>query len=108
MNCHCWRQCAQWYCNGTTGTEPDSQCERERPPGMANGLERGCYVREGVPPEEQASSRVLAGGGRQRLPHAYGLCWLLAVLAFLPWLTTCWLCPPFPPSLIAALQPTRI
>ncbi|KAL4427660.1 hypothetical protein ABPG75_001749 [Micractinium tetrahymenae] len=44
MNCHCWRQCAQIHCRNGIG------CVRSLPPD-----EKGCYVREGVPLEQQRS-----------------------------------------------------
>ena len=47
-SCECYRRCKEWYCRADEAGA--NMCEYGTPPGN-----RGCYEREGVPPEQQAS-----------------------------------------------------
>ncbi|KAL4444653.1 hypothetical protein ABPG77_002470 [Micractinium sp. CCAP 211/92] len=50
MNCHCFRQCKQFHCRDGVG------CARSLPPD-----DRGCYIQDGVPLEQQRSITPDAG-----------------------------------------------
>jgi len=66
LNCACFKQCKAYHCS----EGPPEMCDIE--------LEgRGCYFREGVPDEEQASGQ--ADGGNWWLGGAEVLAWASAV-----------------------------
>lgn len=79
MNCHCFRQCKQFHCRDGTG------CERSIPP-----ENRGCYVQEGVPPEQQRSRPPEAGeagfkyfkGWQSDAPEAQGSSEIAEAMAY--------------------------